>query len=309
MKLIKNLFIVIIGMGVIFTIGTIFKEENADAIYASEPSDSDIANDEMPSTGTESNSQEKVLEEPSKIEETIIYDKDNIKIIAKEIYHKGFFGPEIKLLFENNTDENIIFTADDCVVNGYMVSTSMFVEVASGKKANDSLKLMDSDLKKSAIDKFTNIDFRLNIKEADSYDDISVNNLISLTTNYAGKYTQEYNDSGNIIYEDNEIKVVSKGILNRNDDKVLRLYIENNSNNAINIRSENVSANNFMMDNGFDELNSSLLPGTKIIDEITFSKSFLEENHIDKLELIETNLKFSKNYKEIGESGIINIRL
>ena len=83
---------------------------------------------------------QKATEKPSAtIEETVLLDRDGIKITAKSLDAKGsFFGPELKMLFENNSGKNITVQARNTSVNGYMIEPMMSVDVASGKKANDS---------------------------------------------------------------------------------------------------------------------------------------------------------------------------
>ncbi len=225
---------------------------------------------------------------PSAIEETVIYEKDGIKVTAKQIDHDGFMGPEVKMLFENNSDKDVIIQTRNCVINGYMIDTMMSVDVAAGKKANDGLTLMENDLQDAGIGKFTNISFDLAIIDPSSFQTLDESEMISLDTSYTGIYTQEYDDSGTVIYDANNIKIVSKGI--EVDDifgQSLNLYIENNSDKAVVIQSDSVSVNGFMVSTIFS---STVLPSAKIIDEMTFMSSSLEENDITEIENIEVTV-------------------
>lgn len=244
---------------------------------------------------------------PSSIEETVIYDKDGVKVTAKEIDHSGFMGPEIKMLFENNSSKDVTIQTRNCVINGYMINTMMSVDVAAGKKANDGLTLMESDLQEAGIGKFIDISFDLAIIDTTSFTTIDETDLISLDTNYTGKYNQKHDDNGTVIYDANNIKVVSKGI--EADDvfgQSLNLYIENNSDKAVVIQSDSASVNGFMISTMFS---STVLPSAKIVDDMTFLGSSLEENSITNIENIEVKIIVidQETFSRIDESEPITL--
>lgn len=86
------------------------------------------------------------------ITQTVLYDADGIVVTATG-YEEGWTGPEIKLLLENNSDKNVLVTSASVSANGYMMPyASLYAEVAAGKKANETLSLMSSELDQSGID-------------------------------------------------------------------------------------------------------------------------------------------------------------
>ena len=65
-------------------------------------------------------------------------------------------GPEIKILVENNSTQNVLITTADVFANGCIMSyASMYAEVAAGKKSNERLTLMSSELEQSGIETLT----------------------------------------------------------------------------------------------------------------------------------------------------------
>lgn len=77
-------------------------------------------------------------QEPSgqaSIAETVLVDESDIKITATGLDADGFLGVEVKLLIENNSDQDLTFQARNVSVNGYMVEPIMSADVAAGKKA------------------------------------------------------------------------------------------------------------------------------------------------------------------------------
>ena len=102
------------------------------------------------------------------IDETILYDQDGYKITAKGLTTDGYSGPQVKLLIENNSSKSIIVQCRNLSVNGYMIEPVFSADVAAGKKANDSITLMKSDLEAAKITTIADIEFCLHIIDADS---------------------------------------------------------------------------------------------------------------------------------------------
>lgn len=228
------------------------------------------------------------------IERQVVFDQDGIIITATGIDLKGsFMGPEIKLLIENNSEKKLTVQARNVSVNGYMVDTSMSAEVSPGKKANDSLTITKSSIKECGIENIAYADFSFHIFNSDSWSDSFDTDMIHIETSCVNSYTQSYDDSGEVIYENNGIKIVSKGI---SEDASfmgtpLVLYIENNTEDAITIQARNVSINGFMVDQIFS---CEIMPGKKAIDAVTFMKSDIEENQIKSIDKVEISFHIFK---------------
>lgn len=97
------------------------------------------------------------------IEEAVLFDQGGIRITVKSFDAKGIFGPEIKLLIENDSAKAITVQTRNTSVNGYMIETMMSADVAAGKKANDSLTLMRSDLETAGITTVADIELSFHI--------------------------------------------------------------------------------------------------------------------------------------------------
>ena len=86
------------------------------------------------------------------ITEAVVYDENNIKITVTGIDNNSFWGKEIKFLVENNTSNNISVSGSTFVVNGITIYGAMNINVAAGKKANDSLIFMSANLEAAGIE-------------------------------------------------------------------------------------------------------------------------------------------------------------
>lgn len=219
------------------------------------------------------------------ITETVLMDSDGIKITAKSLDKSGWMGPELKLLIENNTAQNLTVQARSVSVNGYMVGSSLSADVAAGKKANDELTLTASDLEISGIETIADIEFSFHIFDSDSWDAYKDTDLVSVKTAAFGAYTQPVDDSGTIVYDDGGIKVVAKGLDTSGwmGPSVI-LYIQNDSEANITVQARDESVNGFMIDASLSE---EILPGKRSIADMSFLSSQIEENGITDITEVE----------------------
>ena len=134
------------------------------------------------------------------IAETVLYDADGIKVTATG-YEDGWMGPEIKVLVENDSAKNVLVTVDALSANGYMMpSASLYAEVAAGKKANESISIMSSELDQSGIEVLAELQFYIQISDSETWETLTTSDLLTLTTS-AAPYEQSVDDSGDVLYD------------------------------------------------------------------------------------------------------------
>lgn len=241
------------------------------------------------------------------IAETVLYEAEGVKITATG-FEDGFMGPEIKLLIENNSEKNALVTSEAVSANGYMMPlASLYAEVAAGKKANESLTLMSSQVEQAGIETLAELQFYLKIQDPENWDEIAKSDLITLNTS-AAPFEQPVDDSGDVLYDENGIKIVCKGL--KQDiiwDGTIVFYMENNNGQPITVYAENVSVNGFMQDAG---LWSDLRNGTRIVDGMSLlDLSDLEIESIDEVKEIEFNLRIinADNWDEIVTTDVLKL--
>lgn len=282
----KMLWAILLALAMVMTagcsIGEVVKEP------ASVTSDSSVTSSEAPADNNADNVVD-VNDAEITIAETVLYDTDGIKVTATG-YEDGWMGPEIKVLVENDSTKNVLVTVDALSANGYMMpSASLYAEVAAGKKANESLSIMSSELDQSGIEVLAELQFYIQISDTETWETLTTSDLLTLTTS-AAPYEQSVDDSGDVLYDSNGIRIICKGL--KQDliwDGTVVFFMENNSDKEISIYAENVSVNGFMQDVGLWSdlrLNTKLIDGMSLID-----LSDLEIENIDQIENIEFNLR------------------
>lgn len=220
------------------------------------------------------------------IEETLLVDEGGVKITAKGLRMGGLFGPELELLIENNSGKDLTVQCRNVSVNGYMVETMMSVDVVNGKKANDSITFMASDLEISGITAIADMELSFHMFTTADWEAYLDTAPIQLKTSIADTYEYAFDDSGEVAYDAGGIKVIIKGLAE--DTSIwgpsVVVYIENNTDKAFTVQARDVSVNGFMLDPIFS---CDVMPGKKAVDTITFMDTQLEENEIGSIENIE----------------------
>lgn len=242
------------------------------------------------------------------IEETVLVDEAGVKISAKGLDTDALFGAEVSLLIENDSGRDLTFQCRNASVNGYMVETMMSVDVATGKKANDSLTFMSSSLEACGISTIADMEFSFHIFSSEDWETYLDTPQIQLKTTVSDTYEYSFDDSGELVYDGNGVRIVVKGLAE--DSSVfgpsIVVYIENNSGQNVTIQSRNVSINGFMVDPVFSP---EVAAGKHAVDTITFLSSELEENGITAIETAELSFHIfeTDGWATIEDTDVVTI--
>jgi hypothetical protein len=222
------------------------------------------------------------------IDEAILLEQDGIKITAKEYVSDSIFGDGIKLLIENNSANDITVGCTALIVNNYMISDLFSCSVAAGKKANETMYLLSSELEAAGINTVGQVEIYFHVYDSTSWDTLLEADVVTIKTSAFDSMVITPNDSGTELYNADGIKIVGKYVdENSFWGAGILLYIENNTNRNIIVQADDVSINGFMVSS---LLSSTVYSGKMAIDDITFFSSDLEENGIESIEDVE--LKF-----------------
>ena len=271
---------------------------------SSEPRDIET-NDQSSSSdsGTESSDQNAAAE--ITIEEQVLFDQDGIKVTATAYETDSIWGDDIKLLVENDSDQDIVVGCTALIVNNYMITDLFSATVAAGKKSNEKLSLSTTGLKAAGIDAVGLVEVYFHVYNADTWDDIFDTDCITIKTSAYDTMDTTVDDSGAELYNEGGIRIIGKTV---DEDSfwgtAILLYIENNSGRNVGISVDDMSINGFMMTPLFSK---TVYDGKMAYEDIDILSSELEENGIESIEEVE--LKFhiydSDTYETITESDPI----
>lgn len=241
------------------------------------------------------------------ISETVLVDEAGVKITAKEL-ENNLFGAAIKLLIENGSGKDLTFQSRNTSVNGYMIETMMSVDVVDGKKANDTLTFLRSELDACGIGTIADMEFSFHIFTTSDWDTYLDTDSIQLKTSAADSYPYTFDDSGHVVYDENGLKIVVKGL--SEDTSIfgpgIIVYLENTGNENITVQTRDVSINGFMVDTLFS---CDVLIGKHAVDSITFLSSALEDNEITEIKDVELSFHIfnAESWNTIADTETVTI--
>lgn len=302
----KRLFVIILASVLVLSLPACFRPSNDTNDKA--PSNITDKNKDNADTEKEKNKTEDKDIKDITIKEQVIYQGNDIVVTVKGFNTESIFGPEVKVLIENNSAKNITVQTRKSSVNGLMAETMFSAEVAAGKKVNDAITFMASELKAAGITTIKDIEFSLHIFETESMDNIVDTDLIKLKTSVDDSFVQKFDDSGFTAYNADGIKVVVKE-MNSSESfwgSDIYFYIENNTAKDITVQARDVSVNGFMIEPMFSV---DVVSGKKALDTMTFLESDLTENDIKEINNLEFKLHIfdMDTWETIKDTDIIKV--
>lgn len=220
------------------------------------------------------------------VDEQILLDRDGVKITLKSFSIEGFMGPELNILIENNSNNDLTIQTRNSSANGVMIETLLSCDITAGKKANETITILNTDLEIAKIETIKDIEFIFHVFDSETWDDIFDSEIISITTNVDPSFIQQYDDSGYEVMNQDGFRI----IVQKKDSEEsfwgadIYIYVENNSDKDATIQVRDMSVNGFMLEPIFS---CDIISGKKAFDTITFLESDLKDNEIIEIEKLE----------------------
>jgi len=249
------------------------------------------------------------VKEEITITEQVLLDYNGFKVTAKSFSEDGFWGPELKILVENNTTKNISLMGDELIVNNYMISDLLACSVAPGKKVNETIDIRNSYLEEAGIESIGQIELYLHLYDKDNYQTIYENDCVTIKTSAYDKMQITKQDQGIELLNKDGLKIIGKST---NDISVLNnyidLFIENNTDKNLTVQLRDLSVNGYMVTSLFS---CTIYSGKMALDDIMLSSTSLEENNITNINKIEFKFHVVSNetFLTIYDSDTITINV
>ncbi len=177
------------------------------------------------------------------IEKTELFNEGGVVVTVNKLKYdddKSYGKYELSYTIKNDSDKTVNVSTSLFSINGLMYDYGyIYGTVDAGKKLNDSCNIYFSDLEDFDIGTIANIDIKVKVYDYDSYDDIGKSETVSIKTSADGTFNQKYDDSGVVVYDANDVKIICKKVVEDKyyDAGVIKFYIENNSDKNISISS------------------------------------------------------------------------
>lgn len=101
--------------------------------------------------------------------DNVIIDNENVTVVVTGYEEDEIFGYTVNLFLVNKTDKNIMFSADEASVNGFMADPFYATSVSAGKCAFSSMSWSDTTFEDNGITNVEKIEFTLRAYDADDW--------------------------------------------------------------------------------------------------------------------------------------------
>ena len=243
------LIISIIILSVSILIGCAQESENAATAEETEvmTTEADVVElDETEVTATDAVELEETTEAVEQadifIEEQILIEENNVKMVATSIEMTADGDGYLNLQMENNTDQELTFIVDSPFVNECYVGGSYYETVKAGESKTGSFMFLWNDFYElyGAGDP-AEIEVFVAVNTPDGSESIGSRRVVTIQTNKITEFSSSYDDSGEILYDGNGIKIVNKGINVDNTSAII--CVENQSYGSLYIQAEDIVIN------------------------------------------------------------------
>lgn len=238
----------------------------------------------------------------------VIFERDGIRISTVSLDNDSWLGPTLNVLVENDGAADVTVQVREAAVNGAMMSPVFSCDVLAGKKANSEITFMSSDLETAGIETIQTMEFWFTAFDPNTWDTLFDSDVVTVSTSAAGTFTQTFDSAGEVVFEQDGIKVVARGI-DLTDEiwgpQVL-FYVENDSAQDVTVQMTDTSVNGFMIDPIFS---CQVTPGKVAYTSATFFTDDLEENGITAFETFEFRVQIvdSDSWNTLKDSDPVTL--
>ncbi len=211
------------------------------------------------------------------IKKQVILNQKGVKITAQNlVYEKAYHNMRFNVLVESKNKAFLHISVEDTSVNGFMYQGGRVNYLLASEFENNEgcIDISTDFLEANGIKTITSIEFRLVAYDQASNTIVFESDIIKINTTTKDKTRQVVDTSGESIFNDHGIKIVTKGWDTTGTSLVYinNLYIENNSSKEIYV--------SFLPIRGILSKNSDLscdvMPGKKRNTKLSFDKKAID---------------------------------
>lgn len=114
------------------------------------------------------------------VKEQVVFEHEGIKITVTGGDESGFYGPQLLILIENDTDRSIVVQCWESSINGFVVNSILSEDVPSGKKVNTGIVFYSSDIASNGIEEIKVIEFYFSILDYETWEEIIATDVITI---------------------------------------------------------------------------------------------------------------------------------
>ena len=231
------------------------------------------------------------------VDEVVLLDDALCTVTIKKFEipeDNDWYGFTAKVFVENkSSDTNIWAHMENVALNGYVIDPYWGQDVAAGHKSNSEMTFRRSDLEDNGITDISELSFRLEIDDDDTYDDLEMAEftILPFGTGVPAQPDPVFDDALTLVDNDDFCMLITGEPVWSDYYLSLPVYIENRTDKNIRFSTYGSSAIN-----GYEISPSmyAVIPaGKRLNTELSWSVDTLEENDIESIEDVELDLTVS----------------
>lgn len=219
------------------------------------------------------------------IEETVMWDNDDIKVTALNLTSDKYYHI-LNLKIENKTNKDLYVMASRTAVNSFVVEPSMGVNVPAKSTADGQFKIYLKDVDAGVI---ADIETRFSYSSSD-YTMNRRTERVKLETSAAASHDYSYDESGTVLYNSNGIKIICQGF-NDEGNPIIYLSSTGELSEGCCVEEYKVYINDR---EAYCDFYGWVFTNTRNIVELELNDKDLDGNEIGEVESIKVSFKISK---------------
>ncbi len=260
------------------------KAEGSCVIYAKDGSDICSVQVKVEDSNKEEKADTKKADKSeTTLKPSTVYNENGITITADKYTHE-YSKSSLKLTIQNNRSDDITYSANSVIINGFSFTYTNYGTLYSGKKASMQVDFYDSDLEYAHVNVIEEYKIPLSIssKDGDSLFKCTVN----VKTSAYETGTGSYEFSGSEAYNKDGLRIVLLKSKNPSLKHPFGVFVENNTDQDMFVSFSNLYYN--------DELIASIVSGFNVLAHTKYAgeQSFFlyGDIGIDQLEKVDLEL-------------------
>ena len=230
-----------------------------------------------------------------------VVDDENVTIAIVDYTENGEWGPELKVLLRNKTNEEVAFYQNGCALNGVMIYATFGENMLPGTVAYAKLRWDAEDLEACGIHYPKDVRVIFDVYSAEDYDELFFGEYAFTLEGGSGPAVEEvYYDGFEevVLVEENGISIVAKNFdMEGYWGPTLTLYLQNETDAEVWVDLETVWVNGVELDPYWS---TTLLDGTVRYSEVYWYEDDFAEAGITAVETIK--LSFAVESEESWET-------
>lgn len=165
----------------------------------------------------------------------------------------------LKVQAQNTSDQDYIIQFSNTSINNYMMEPIFSLNVNANSQAEKNAEFNPSDLSDCGIKNVAQIQMKVNLLDAISFDTLYSSDYATVQT-AASMEEQSDNESGEVLYNQDGLKLISRGFIDDPDwGKLWKVYISNDTDDDLVFYTPTITLNG----NTLDVLFSVTVPAGK----------------------------------------------